>query len=458
MNDDLLIGLDLGTSSIKGILVSTDGEILSEGKVENERECPEPGYCEYSADEHYENVCSLIRELAGNVPEDCSVRTLSMAAASGNTLLADRDGIPLTPVISWMDERIRDDWEEFLPCLEAERVHETVGWPFSGGFPLAHLAWLRRYHTKEWSHTSHFCMNTDWLNFKLSGKWGMDHSTATTFFLQDQKAGEWYPPFLEMLGIKKECLSELLPSGTCIGTITEEACADTGLGMDTKVVLGAFDHPCAARGTGTLEEGHLLLSCGTSWVGFYPAKNRESIISENLLCDPFLQPAGPWGAIFSIPRIGITIDRYVEMVSDGCLDYELFSSLAEESPAGANGCVIDLASGEMDDTQLSSHTREDLARGVMESAAHLMKVRIIELAGIGMTAQKITMVGGPAESPVWPQIVADITGLELELVNGQTAGALGAAMLAGIGAGLFADEREAFEALRQETRKVTPKV
>ena len=136
------------------------------------------------------------------------------------------------------------------------------------------------------------------------------------------------------------------PSGTALGALTARAAADTGLPPDTLVVLGAFDHPCAARGTGTLEPGDLLLSCGTSWVGFYPLRDRALAVAQKLLVDPFLQPAGPWGAMFALTAIGATIDEYLDRLvlapgEPAARRVEIFNAAAAAAPPGAGGLFLD---------------------------------------------------------------------------------------------------------------------
>ncbi len=463
---DLLIGLDLGTSAVKGVVMSGKGSIIAQGKRNIQFLHPQPDFLELSPEAYYRTVCDLIRELVSRIPSGSFIVALSMAAASGNTILTDNDGEPLTNIISWLDQRAVNVAHELLPEFDFEQVHSIVGWPWVGSFPFGHLAWLKHNTPEKYTTAAHYGMNSDYLLFRLTGKWGMDHSTATTFYLQDQRKRQWYQPYLDRLEISEENLSELLPSGSMLGSLTSQAAEDTNLSEETLVALGAFDHPCAARGTGMLQPGNLLLSCGTSWVGFYPLENRELALSQKLLIDPFLSPEGPWGAMFSLARIGTTIDWYVGNLilqpGDNSADkYHLFSSYSQQTPPGANGLYINLCQdisslSENVATLKARYSREEISRAVMEGAAFEMRRKIQELAGAGIPAERITMVGGPAESPVWPRILSEITGLELWLLNGQNAGAVGAAILAGIGAGIFRNEVEAFSGMEKYAICISP--
>ncbi len=463
---DLLIGLDVGTSAVKGVLLSADGARLASARRATRLLRPAPGRVELEPEAHYRSVCDLLRELGSQAPPRARVRALAMAAASGNVLLCDGRGRPLAPILSWLDNRSVGRTAELLPGFAPEGFQEVAGWPYSELFPLAQLGWLRRHEPEAWRRAAHVGMNTDWLLYRLCGRWGMDPSTATTFFLYDQGSGGWHRPYLELLGLRERQLSPLAPSGQVLGGLSARAARDTGLPRGALVVLGCFDHPGAARGTGVLEPGDLLLSCGTSWVGLYPLPERGAAVRQKLLVDPFLSPRGPWAGMMALTAIGVTIEKYLDrfLLQPGqgaAAKYERFNAAAAASPAGAGGLRLDLYRDPTDFLKevrdpLGAHSPEHLARALMEGAALVTRRRLGELAAAGIRARRLVMVGGPAESPVWPRIVAEICGLELSLGAGQAAGAVGAAMLAAIGAGLHPGEREAFAAMGGRAVSIRP--
>ena len=410
---------------------------------------------------HYKAISTIIKKLVNSISDSSDIKGISMAAASGNTLLLDSNGKPLTNIISWMDPR----GAELKPDnIELKNIHNVIGWPWTNGyFPMAHLNWFKKEKTNLFNKVTRICMNNDWLYYCLTGKWKLDTSTATTFYLQNQSEKNWNKPYINALGISNKALSTIGLPGEIAGTITEKASEETGLKKGTPVVLGTFDHPGAARGTGFTKPGDLLLSCGTSWVGFYPVKNRETGIELNLLIDPFLSPTGPWGVMFALSRIDLLInwflDTFIVTRHETAINkYKLFDDLAEKANPGAGGCFINpntnieeiLSSKKLSNSlikQYSSFSSSNIARAIMEMTVFKVRKNIEELAEGGIKAKRIAMVGGPSESPIWPQITSDITGLTLNLINGQTAGAIGAAMLAAIGAGYFKNEAEAFKGM-----------
>ena len=426
--EQFFIGLDIGTSALKGVLTDSRGAVLAEASQENNLLHPHDGWVELDPEEHYGNLCRILRKLSAVAPGEVSA--LAMAAASGNTLLTDSDGVPSGPVISWMDQRCAQDPPAVLNEFNEKDVQQVTGWPCVDVFPLAHLSWLRENEADRFSSAEHIGMDTDWLLFRLTGRWVMDHSTATTFHLQDQVSRSYHAPYLLQLGIDPKKLSTLIPSGEIVGRLTSRAVEDTGLSERTVVVSGCFDHPSAARATGVTEEGQLLLSCGTSWVGFIPHTDRNAIVEAGLLCDPFLSDCGgPWAGMFSVPQIGRNIDWYVEnVIAPGEKISErmrAFDSMAAKAEPGAGGLQIGLR-------EKPEHIDADpinVSRAVMEAAARLLNEKISALAEHGFNYQRAVMVGGPSRSPVWPKIVAEITGLDVT-AGDRSAGARGAAMLA----------------------------
>jgi len=274
-------------------------------------------------------------------------------------------------------------------------------------------------------------MSGDYANMRLCGAWAMDRSTATTFYLQDQRAGRWHKPFLDALGINEEKLPELLPVGTVIGRVSPEASALTKLPAGAAVVLGSFDHPSAARGIGAVSEGRLMLSCGSSWVGFAPIADRERIISMNLLTDPFLRDSGGcWAGYFALTGIGRAIDGYIRRLLPGAKDpYAGFEALAANSPQGAGGLTIN--PNDAPDGGLIASRPNDVARALMEGAAKLFAVKLDELRKGGVPVTETVMVGGAALSGIWPGIVSQATGVPVVPHPAALyAGAVGAATIA----------------------------
>ena len=434
MTGGFLIGLDLGTTNIKGVLVSHEGKIVKETSSSVEYDRKPGNIFEYDAYDFYKETASVIKKLAID-----DITGLCMVSASGNTVLLDESMSPLRPAINWMDKRFAAEADEVLK--NPYDLYEITGWQFFNSFPLAHLSWLKLNEPHNFKQSHRICMITDYVNYMLTGEYKTNPSTATTFYLQDQEKRRWDAGILSKLGIREDQLPEIIPSGSRIGEISEKASQFTGLKPGTPVIAGSFDHPGAARGLGILEEGSLLLSCGTSWVGFYPSNSRDKLISLEMLVDPFVSEKGCWAGMFSLPKIGNNIDILIKKwISDKDDRYMEFNKLAEMAESGADGLVIN----PMEDAQkdLSAYKKEDICRAVMEGTALLMKEKMDFFSRNGLLTNRIVMAGGPTRSNLWMDILCDILGVGIS-TGGSHAGALGAAVMAGIGTGIYKDETDA---------------
>lgn len=450
-----LIGLDLGTSMLKGVVIDLSGQIVTSGSIAMAY-LAEGLVCEFDADLFYDRLSSLTRQLVSSLPADLHLVGLSMASASGNTVLVDNNGRPLRPAISWLDQRVTHEMETVFKNVDLSDTHRIVGWPFLNSFPLAHLAWLRIHQAEALQKAEKICLSTDYMTWRLTGKWGIDPSTATTFYLQDQVRQQWHQPFLDALEIDPDRLPQISKTGTTLGCIIEQAAAETGLPQGLPVILGAFDHPCAARGCGVLNKGQAMLSAGTSWVIFLPAEDRENLLKQKLLCDPFLREKGLWGGMASLPAISRKNDALIRRwISDEADRLAVFTQLACQATAGADGLIINL--DRIDEaTDFSGHTRQNIARALMEGTAFLLAAKMSKIKEAGMDVSHLSMVGGAAENAAWPHIVCAVLGQPISVINGAFSGAVGAAILAGCGVGIFADEWEAAEHIQSQRTWLYP--
>ncbi len=456
---EYLIGLDVGTSSIKGVMISSAGEIVCQEKQSTELSYPKPHYIEFSIGEHYRKIRLLIGKLVAGISAKGSVAAVAISGAGGSTVLLDKDNEPLLNSICWMDDRASAECVEVIEKMDTSDIHRISGWPFLKSFPFANLAWIREKMPDAYRRKARFCTDLDYINYGLSEIWAIDYSSATPTCMFDQLGLKWNRSSLDIIGMPEKAMSKLVHSSAVIGEICRNAQDETRLSRNTKLVAGAFDHPSGAIGTGVFEPDSLLISTGTSWVGFHPVFDREAAIDEGMLADPFMSfNGGPWGAIFSIPKIGAEIDFCVNRIFDGKNlsmhdKYELFNRKSGESPVGSAGLFVDLRSrasyeGLMGDV--------NFCRAVMESAAYMLRNKIEKFADGAHRLNRIVMSGGPSQSPVWTQIVADVTGIPLILAGGQCAGALGAAVMAGVGAGIFENEKDGFMTLKVESKTIEP--
>lgn len=432
-----LIGMDIGTSSVKAVLTDEKRNVLKTAHGVFEYEKTTDGRVEISADK-YINVCvAVLKELALEVKGDVSA--ICASSASGNLLILDKNMNPLTPVINWQDKRVNDEAHEILGETDTDKFYRQIGWPFGYKIlPLAQLCYIKKHSEDILNNAGMVCMSTEYLYYKLTKKWGITTSAGTPFFFIDQQKGEYIPELLEKFNLCESQFPPVKKTGEILGGVTADMTELTGLKEGTPVVLGTFDHPSAARGAGILNEGELLLSCGTSWVAFFPVKDREKIANAGMLIDPFLsETGGCWAGMSSVASISERIWLYVKRyISDGKDAFKELSRLARQSEKGTGGLVIN-PKNEPCDEMILKYPVHHIARAIMEGTVMLLKEKLELLKDKGITAAEGVMVGGPSEDPLWIEIISEMCDLKLCTVNGKNAGAVGAAVIAGNAAGAF---------------------
>lgn len=422
------IGLDLGTSSVKAVLFSRESGVVAKDSADftYAPACLPDGseYLGIPMEGFYRTICAVLKNLAKELPPGAEFCGLAMASASGNGLLCDKDGTALIDAYSWLTPSMSEEIAAVFGADFGPSVRKSAGWGLAPSFPLGQLSHLRVHAPELLDRADVVCMATEYVLHRLTGKWGIDVSTATPFYLLDQKKRAWNAEFLAALGIPEGKLPPLRECGELLGRMTEEGAADTGLPVGSCVYLGSFDHPTAARACGIEREGDLLISCGTSWVCFFPLNDREEIVGSRRLCDPFLTPDGPWGAMCSLARaserIKAVVERYISADEN---KFALLDELAAAAPRGAEGLSFDPMK-ELPD--LSAYSRQNIARALMEGIANALKACL----GDTVKVERITMCGGPSTSPVWRAVLSDVFGVPVEVTFGPHSGAVGAAMYA----------------------------
>jgi sugar (pentulose or hexulose) kinase len=456
-----VIGLDIGTTAIKCVLLSEEGKVIASASVENQYFESHGGRVEFDAAERFESICELINSMAGKKAGDTVISGLCISGASGNALLLDANKQPLMNAVSWLDQRAALTYSELVP-FSPNYVFNVCGWPLTGSFPLSFFAWMKNKETVLYNKAHYYATDFIFYNYKLSGNWLIDISTATNFYLIEQASRRYHQPFLDFLDVEERQLPEIVNSGSILGYITEEASKRIQLPEGTPVIGGSFDHPAAARGTGVLCEGDMLLSCGTSWVLFTPVSDREKALSNQMLVDSFLQPEGPWGGMMSFTAIGKTIDSYINLLFPDTADR--FAEFDEAVMASYNlpeTCEFNLLQQECThqnyiDNLLTQYGLPCVCRSITDNLASHIQQKVGSLKKEGLDIRNLLMVGGFSESKVWPQLLANRLNIPIHLTDGAYAGCLGACILAGIGIGWWKNEQEGYDHLHLAPRIILP--
>ncbi len=433
------IGMDIGTSAVKGVLLDETGRLIAtstepfEYIIEGEARFLDPeAFCD--------RCVSVIKNLS-RADSETEIAAICSCCASGNPLFLDGEGKPITPIIGWQTRVSQEDIDKVYTKEEQEGFYRMVGWPLGHGMPAANLAWITLHKPEILEKMSFMTMSAEYLNHRLTGKWGIAHSMGTPSFLMDQEKGIYNRKMLDKFGISESSLPPIFEKGTVLGELTESSAAELGLSRDVKVVLGSFDHPSGALGAGVFDEGDMLLSCGTSWVELFPVGSREFGLETKGLVDRFMLNGAPYCVMKSLTSVTekINMRRWHFF---GEISHAEFDGYVAEASLGCGGLKVDFT--ENDFPAAEGHSKPEIARAVIEGAALMLKDNLYELGRCGLKAERITAIGGITNSAICTNVISEILEQEIKVVNGQSAGAVGSALLAGMGLGIFRDERDAF--------------
>lgn len=456
MSPPLLLGLDVGTTAVKAFLFDPQGRRRAGASYPYRLLMPQSGWVEQDAGELWRGVVETLRAVAGRLEPGDEIVALAQSSQGGTTIPVDAAGEPLCNAISWMDGRAQAEQAELARAGLADMIYRRTGWPLMAGLPLQHIRWLRRERPEPFAAARHFLFVNDFIGRRLTGELCMNPSDASITQLFDIEAGRWDEALLELAGIRSDQLSPIRPSGAMIGRLTDAASALTGLPAGLPVINGAHDQYCAAVGMGVTRPGKVLLSCGTAWVLLAVPADLEAGRRAGLALSCHAAP-GRWGAIRSLGAVGASLEWLADNIwADAGPDrearYTAINAVAAAAPAGAGGLLFYPPAGGHAGPGAGrggwvgltlSHSRGDLARSVMEGVACEVRWAIEEMRAAGVGVDELTMVGGAARSPVWPQIVADLTATPVIVPALAQAAGWGAAVIAGVGAGAFASMEDA---------------
>lgn len=479
---DYLVGIDLGSTNLKAVVYDLDGNAVAQAGRPTQRFHPHadhPDWVVWKPEQIWGGVSESLREAIAGLDDPAGIRGLAVTGMGMDGVPMAADGRWLYPMISWHCPRTTPQHEWWLQHVGADRQFALGGnqiWVFNTAL---RLLWMRRHEPQILRRTEKWLLIEDFVNYMLCGRYATDYSMASTTLLFDQRRRTWSEELLEISGIDRRLLCEPLPSGAVLGEVHSRAAEATGLPQGTPVVLGGHDYCCGALPAGAFRPGVVLDVTGT-W---------EMVVAA--LPEPVLTP--------DVQRMGILVDSHVarntwaamgatvaaEMLewfrnqfgdeerrraeTSGGVDWDYLMQAAESSPPGARGIMfLPHMSGShcpvVDHRSLGAFVglrsiavRGDLLRAVIEGLDYqfLQVVRGFE-SGLGVRPDRIVAVGGAIHNPFWMQNKADVVGRPIEVPDLQEAVPLGAAILAGIGVGLYRDEEHAFARVYRPGRTYQP--
>ena len=453
----LYIGLDLGTSGLKGLLVDKDGNIIKEENAQYSVSYPHDGWSEQNPVDWLIACRRVLAHLArGN---ETRIGGISFGGQMHGLVILDAQDTVIRPCILWNDGRTARETAYLNDIVGKEKLSAYTGNIAFAGFTAPKLLWLRENEPQNFARIAKIMLPKDYLAYMLTGTFATDYSDASGTLLLDVRNKRWSDEMCEICHIRKEQLPQLYESYAVIGKPKPE------YGLPNAIVTaGAGDNAAAAVGTGTVENGACNISLGTSGTLFI-ASDTVSVDEKNAL-HSFCHATGRWhlmGCILSAASANkwwleeiLKTDDYDAAVRGaeslcGCNNvYFLPYLMGERSPhndVNARGAFIGLS---------ASTTREECSLAVLEGVAFALRDCIEVARAGGANVARTAICGGGAKSALWKQIIADVLNMPVDVPKTEQGPAFGAAMLAMVGAGAYTSVQDAAAHIVQVRETVAP--
>lgn len=445
------IGLDLGTSGLKGLLVSEKGEIVREGSAGYPVCYPKSGWSEQNPEDWYTAAKKVLKELSAGVEEE--VVGVSIGGQMHGLVLLDENDAVIRPAILWNDGRCEEQTQYLNTVVGKETLNKYTANVAFAGFTAPKILWVKEKEPQNFSKIKKLMLPKDYLAYRLTGVYSTDYSDASGMLLLDVKNKRWSKEMLELCSVKEEWLPKLYESYEVTGKVN--------LLPNAYMTAGAGDNAAAAMGTGTVEEGDCNLSLGTSGTVFI-AGNSFMPSKANAL-HSFAHATGKWhlmGCILSaasankwwLEEILKTTDydgatKNVTLGEGGV--YFLPYLMGERSPHNdvtARGAFLGLC---------ANTTREEMCLSVLEGVSFALRDCVECAREEGLQITRATVCGGGAKSKLWRRILANVLNVEIVSLETEQGPSYGAAILAMIGTGRLKDASEA-KAFAREKERISP--
>lgn len=471
---ELLLGVDIGTSACKVAVFNKQGEVIASGNGGYQVYYPHPGWAEQNPDEWWSAVCSAIGDVLkkGNVkPEE--IKGIGVDGQSWSAIPIDKDGNVLTNTPIWMDTRAQSICDRLNVEIGADNIFQVAGNSMQPSYSTAKILWYKENMPEVYANTYKILQSNAFIVYRFTGICSQDKSQGYGLHCFDMRTGTWNMEMCKKLGIPESFLSDIYECSEIVGGVSEKAAKETGLLEGTPVVAGALDAACGTLGSGVIHPGETQEQGGQA--------GGMSICMDEYKADPRLilgyhVVPGQWllqggttgggGVMRWFEREFADYERSVAEEKGSSLDQ--LNEIAEKIAPGSDGVVfLPYMSGERSPIWNPNakgvfygldfaKTKAHMVRACMEGVALSLKHNLEVAKEAGADVEVLRAMGGSANSLLWTQIKSDITGKPIVVPSSDTATTLGAAILAGIGVGMYQDYDEAIRLTVKETRRHEP--
>lgn len=437
------IGIDLGTSAVKLLLMEESGKICNIVSREYPLFFPHPGWSEQKPEDWFIQSMEGMKELTKDI-DRTQVAGIGFGGQMHGLVTLDKDDNVIRPAILWNDGRTGEETEYLNTVIGKDKLSQYTANIAFAGFTAPKILWMQKNEPELWAKVKKIMLPKDYLAYRLSGTFCTDYSDASGMLLMDVKNKCWSKEMMEICHVSREQLPDLYESYEVVGTLKEEIAAELGLSSEVKIIAGAGDNAAAAVGTGTVGANHCNLSLGTSGTLFV-SSDKFGVDEHNAL-HSFAHADGGYhlmGCMLSaascnkwwMDEILKTKDYAGEQKGITTLGenqvFYLPYLMGERSPHNNPDARAMFVGMSMDTT------REDMTLAVLEGVAFGLRDSLEVARSLGIRIDSSRICGGGAKSPLWRQIIAAVMNVKLEIIESEEGPGYGAAILAAVGCGTF---------------------
>ncbi len=445
----LYIGVDLGTSSVKLLVMDQAGAIKNIVTREYPLSFPKPGWSEQNPEDWYSQLMDGLKELLQGQNKD-EIDGISFSGQMHGMVILDENDKVIRPAILWNDGRTQEECDYLNNEIGRDKISEYTANIALTGFTAPKLLWVKKHEPDNFAKIKKIMLPKDYIAYMLSGVHCTDVSDASGMLLFDVKNKCWSKEMLDICDLKEEQMAKIFESYQVVGTVTEQIAKELGIPATTKVIAGGGDNAVAAVGNGTVGHGMCSVSIGTSGTVFIATK--EFAVDDHNSLHSFAHADGKYhfmGCMLSAASCNKwwmdDIIRTKEYAKEQENIKELGKNnvfflpylMGERTPhnnPNARGTFVGMTL----DT-----SREDMTQAVLEGVAFALRDSVEIAKSLGMNVERVRILGGGAKSPLWCKIVANIMNVKVDKINSVEGPAFGAAILAAVGCGQYATVEEA---------------
>jgi xylulokinase len=456
------LGLDVGTSGSRAVVIDVTGSIVAAATVEHQPfTSPHPGWAEQDPRDWWRASEAAIRAVLNEV-EPLSIKAIGLSGQMHGSVLLDARDESLRPALIWCDQRTADQCRAITEKVGAQSLIELTCNPALTGFTLPKMLWVREHEPEVWEQTRSVLLPKDYVRLRLSGDKATDVADASGTLLLDVSARKWSKEMLSATEIDEKLLPAVYESPEITGTVSAAGNQATGLPKGTPIVAGGGDQAAGAVGMGIVRAGTVSATIGTSGVVF-AASDKPSLDPKGRVHTFCHALPDRWHVMGVTQGAGLSLrwfrDQFGAGDDDGRHPYERLTEEAAQVPSGADGLLwTPYLMGErtphLDPNAraalvglTASHTRAHVVRALLEGVAFSLRDTLEIFREMKVPVNEIRLGGGGARSKLWRQIQADVYGRDVATVRAEEGAAYGAAILAGVGAGAWPSVDAACEAV-----------